>query len=236
MRRFSILALLATVALVAGCVTVTDAPPPAAAPKSTVSRLSVSQATTRLAPIKARMEPVVERECRTAIPDMNCDFLIRIEPKENAPANAYQTLTESGRPVITFTAALVGDARNTDELAFILGHEAAHHMMLHIGRQERDASAGALVGGILAIALGAEASTVDAAMGLGADLGSRVYSKAYELEADRLGAILTHMSGYDPVRGVEYFNRIPDPGNRFLGTHPPNAQRIEIVRATAAGF
>ncbi|HAB36898.1 MAG TPA: peptidase M48, partial [Rhodobacteraceae bacterium] len=33
-----------------------------------------------------------------------------------------------------------------------------------------------------------------------------------------------------------FFNRIPDPGNRFLGTHPPNSQRIATVERTAAGL
>ncbi|MGB0799102.1 MAG: peptidase M48, partial [Planktomarina sp.] len=31
--------------------------------------------------------------------------------------------------------------------------------------------------------------------------------------------------------GAAYFTRIPDPGNRFLGTHPPNGARITTVRA-----
>jgi len=41
-------------------------------------------------------------------------------------------------------------------------------------------------------------------------------------------------AGYNPVRGAQFFTRIPDPGNRFLGTHPPNAQRIETVRRVNA--
>lgn len=41
---------------------------------------------------------------------------------------------------------------------------------------------------------------------------------------------------YDPLRGAEFFTRIPDPGNRFLGTHPPNAARLETVRRTAAAL
>jgi len=56
------------------------------------------------------------------------------------------------------------------------------------------------------------------------------------LEADRLGTVITARAGFNPVRGAEFFNRIPDPGNRFLGTHPPNAARMEIVRRTAAGL
>ncbi len=73
-------------------------------------------------------------------------------------------------------------------------------------------------------------------MEVGAVVGSRAYSKEYELEADRLGTIITHLAGYDPLAGVEYFSRIPDPGNQFLGTHPPNRQRIELVKKTANGL
>ena len=49
-----------------------------------------------------------------------------------------------------------------------------------------------------------------------------------------MGAVIAHKAGYDPVLGAEFFNRIPDPGDRFLGTHPPNAERIRTVRRVAA--
>lgn len=71
---------------------------------------------------------------------------------------------------------------------------------------------------------------MDAATNVGASVGARSYSKEFELEADALGTVIARKSGYNPVRGAEYFTRIPDPGNRFLGSHPPNAQRIETVR------
>ena len=61
-------------------------------------------------------------------------------------------------------------------------------------------------------------------------------SKEFELEADALGTIITSRAGYQPVVGAQFFNRIPDPGNRFLGTHPPNSQRIATVERTAAGL
>ena len=237
MRRSVVLSLTAASLLLAGCVTTTTSPAPQSQPqKSTVARLSVSQAEARLAPIKARMEPVAERECRARTQGMDCDFLIQVHPDPKQPANAYQSLTKSGRPTITFTAALISDVHNNDELAFVMGHEAAHHMMGHINRAQNDAMAGAVIVGILAAAAGANASTIDAAMDVGATVGSRAYSKDYELEADRLGTVITHRSGYNPVRGAEYFTRIPDPGNQFLGTHPPNSQRIAIVKQTAAGL
>ena len=71
---------------------------------------------------------------------------------------------------------------------------------------------------------------------LGAQVGARTYSKEFELEADALGTIIASRAGYDPLLGAEFFNRIPDPGDKFLGTHPPNAERIATVRRTAAGL
>ena len=58
--------------------------------------------------------------------------------------------------------------------------------------------------------------------------------KDFELEADALGTVITRKAGYKPVRGAEFFTQIADPGDRFLGTHPPNAKRIETVRRVDA--
>ncbi|CUJ91158.1 M48 family metalloprotease [Shimia thalassica] len=230
------IALVAAFSVVAACDTPTDtAPKPApTTTKSTVSRLSVDQATKRLGPIKRRMEPIAESECRARTSGANCDFRISVDQRRDVPANAYQSVDSNGRPQITFTAALISDVQNDHELAFVMGHEAAHHIAGHLNRQQADAAAGALIVGVLAGLAGANAATLDAAMDAGALVGSRAYSKNYELEADRLGTVITKKSGYDPVRGAQYFTRIPDPGNVFLGTHPPNNQRIQTVRQTAA--
>ncbi|MEL7094470.1 MAG: M48 family metalloprotease, partial [Pseudomonadota bacterium] len=79
-------------------------------------------------------------------------------------------------------------------------------------------------------------SAVQSAANVGATVGARTYSKDFELEADATGTVIAKQAGYNPVRGAEYFNRIPDPGDVFLGTHPPNAQRVAIVKKTAAGL
>ncbi|WP_372887221.1 M48 family metallopeptidase [Shimia sp.] len=228
-----ILSLSLSLLLLAACQTTTAPPPSQSAP---VARLSLAEAEARLAPVQARMEPVAERQCRARAPGVNCDFQISIDPDRSQPPNAYQSQSPSGRPRITFTTALIADARNPDELAFVLGHEAAHHIQGHIARSQGDALSGALLAGVLAVAIGADGSGVDLAMDLGAGIGSRVYSKDYELEADQLGTVITHDAGYDPLIGVAYFTRIPDPGNRFLGTHPPNRDRIARVEATARGL
>ena len=117
-----------------------------------------------------------------------------------------------------------------------MGHEAAHHVLGHLGRTQQNAAMGAVILSGLAALGGADAASVESAEQIGATLGARSYSKDFELEADQLGTIITARAGYNPVRGAQFFNKIPDPGNRFLGTHPPNAARMEIVRRTAAGL
>ncbi len=182
------------------------------------------------------VEPVAERECRARTSGVNCDFKVLVDDRPDQPPNAFQTLDRSGRPIIAFTQALINDARNADELAFVMGHEAAHHIAGHIPRQQQNAVAGAVIAGSLAVLLGGGAEAVESAQRSGARVGARTYSKDFELEADALGTVITAKAGFDPLRGAEFFNRIPDPGDRFLGTHPPNAQRIETVRRTADGL
>ena len=182
------------------------------------------------------VEPVAERECRARTQGMNCDFNIVVDDRPNQPPNAYQTVDRQGRPIIAFTLALIADARNIDELAFVMGHEAAHHIEGHIERQQQNAVAGAVIFSGLATLSGGDANAVKSAQRLGAQVGARSYSKEFELEADALGTVITKKAGYDPLRGAQFFARIPDPGDKFLGTHPPNAARLETVRRTAAGL
>lgn len=186
--------------------------------------------------VAQRMEPVTEQVCRERTKGVNCDFRIVVDDRPGQPANAFQTVGRDGRPLIIFTVGLIKSARNADELAFVLGHEAAHHIESHLTRQRQNAIAGAVLLSGLATLGGSTAQEIKSAQRLGAAVGARSYSKNFELEADRLGTIITHRAGYNPLRGALFFNRIPDPGDRFLGTHPPNSQRLAVVRKTAAGL
>lgn len=179
------------------------------------------------------VEPVAERECRARATGVNCDFQIVVDDRPNMPPNAFQTVDANGRPIVAFTVGLIAQARNHDELAFVMGHEAAHHIAGHLTRQRQAAQAGASVFGELASLSGGGEQVVRNAQQLGAAVGARSFSKEFELEADALGTVITQKSGFNPIRGAEFFTRIPDPGNKFLGTHPPNAARIATVRRVA---
>lgn len=199
-------------------------------------RAKAEVAARRFLKVAADVEPVAEAECKRRAPDLNCDFQIVVDDRLGQPPNAYQTVDANGRPILAFTLGLIADAQNADELAFVMGHEAAHHIAGHIPRMQANAAAGAAILSGLAAITGASTDVVRTAQDVGAAVGARSYSKDFELEADRLGTVIAARAGYDPVLGAAYFTRIPDPGDRFLGSHPPNAARIETVREAAAAL
>ena len=181
-----------------------------------------------------RMRPVLRATCKSTSPDSNCDFLIAIDPDPDSAPNAFQTVNEEGQPILAFTLTLLEDMYNADEVAFVIGHEGAHHILRHLERQDQSVRGGATLFEVLAAALGGSNRSVDAASEIGAAVSRRNYSKTFELEADRLGAQMTQKAGFDAVRGAAYFTRIPDVGNRFFGTHPRNSDRIAGVKAAVA--
>jgi predicted Zn-dependent protease len=218
---------------------VVDQPREALAIQSTIAlaQLSQRQAIENFNIAVTRIEPVAEQMCRQRNPRQNCDFQIVIDDRPNQPVNAYQTLDRNGRPIIAFTVPLIADARNSDEIAFVMAHEAAHHIEGHIARQQTNAVVGAaLIGGLAGVFGATDQSTIDAATRLGASVGARTYSKDFELEADALGTRIAAAAGFDPLNGAQFFFRIPDPGDRFLGTHPANADRLRTVQRVASGL
>jgi predicted Zn-dependent protease len=186
-----------------------------------------------LGQVVARVEPVVRGKCRQRAVS-RCDFRILIDDRPNQPANAYQTLDANGRPILGFTVALLRNARNQDELAFVMGHEAAHHIAGHIPQAQQTALAGAVLAGVLAATAGASSVEIEKAQNVAANLAVSAYGKDFELEADALGAEIAYEAGFDPIRGSAFFDQLPDPSDRFLGTHPANGRRKAVVAQTVA--
>lgn len=234
------LSSVALIAALGACTPVIEDRSPAVAPlqpTASAPKLSERQAVNNFGFVVNRIEPVAEQICRSRAPQQNCDFRIVVDDRRGQPSNAYQTLDRSGRPIIAFTVPLIADARNRDEIAFVMAHEAAHHIEGHIARQQQNAALGAALLGTLAGALGnGSADAVNSAQRIGATVGARTYSKDFELEADALGTRIAAAAGFDPLVGAQFFFRIPDPGDRFLGTHPANADRLRTVQRVAAGL
>lgn len=246
MRIWALTVLVAGLGLSA-CAPVFPVGPGAATPVGSVPRTAlsgpVSGTPQRLEPRDAarnfiqvvqRVEPMTEALCAARTVGINCDFLIVIDDRPGQPPNAFQTVDRAGRPVLGFSLALIADARNADEIAFVLGHEASHHILGHIPQQKQTATTGAVLAGVLAQAVGGDAVAVRQAQEMGATVGARSYAKNFELEADALGSEISWRAGYDPVTGTGFFDRLPDPGDAFLGTHPANMQRKAQVRDVVA--
>lgn len=223
--RFTAILLLCA-GLVSGCV---STPPQQAV-------VSADGGAVSFASVARQVEGVAEAECRARLRGGSCDFAILVENDPQAGLNAFQTLGRNGRPIIIVTAELIAAVQNADELAFVIGHEAAHHIRQHIPQQVDAARQGALVFGVLAQIGGGDEAAIQEAAQLGAEVGVQRFSQEHELEADQLGTIIAARAGFDPVLGARFFDRLPDPGNRIYSSHPPNAARQQIVRQTAAGL
>lgn len=231
MHRFLALALLP---LIAACDVPSSSSAPSA-PEPLVTRTGSPQSVADFRAVVRRVEPVAERACRQRTNGLNCDFDIRVDDRPGLPPNAYQTYSPNGRPILAFTPALLREMKNRDEVAFALSHEAAHHIEGHISQTQASAQTGAILGAVLGSVVGLDQAGVEVATNIGGTVGARRYSKNFELEADSLGARIAQSAGYDALRGVLYFQDASDPGDQFLGTHPPNNDRIRIVRQTIGG-
>lgn len=214
---------------------VTTAPVPVPPPPS--APIGPNEAAQNFTSVMRKMEPAVERECiQRRTQPINCDFQFVVDARPGLEPNAFQTVSETGRPIIGFTLSLIAATRNQDEVAFVVGHEASHHVLNHLERKSGASGAGAVILGSIAAAYGADDSAIQTAQQIGASVGSKYYSKNWELQADYLGAIMAMNAGYDPLRGADFFRRLPDPGDRVLGSHPSRASRLAQVQRAIDDF
>ncbi len=210
-------------------------------PASPEPRQVTDQQVADITAVASRVTPTATEMCIEMRPGLDCNYQVLVHPDPSAPMNAFHTVDRAGRPLIVFTRNMIAEFENQDEMAFVIGHEAAHHIGRHIPQRQQTAMVGGVLAGIVAAAVagdsaGGSSNTIDSAVRFGSMIGGRVYSKDHEIEADRIGAMITELAGYDSVVGVELFHRLPDPGNQFLGSHPPNSQRVEAVQQVAATF
>ena len=129
---------------------------------------------------------------------------------------------------------MIEAAKTEGEVAGVMAHEMSHVALRH-GTAQASSGQGAQIGGILGQIAGA---IIGGTAGSILSTGSQVvagayitkYSRAYESQADILGAQMLARAGYDPremanmfktlaaeggPRGPEWLSSHPDPGNRY---------------------
>ena len=121
---------------------------------------------------------------------------------------------------------------DTDELAFVLGHEIGHVVRRHVLNRTITRSSLKLIH-----RLGSGTGlTADFVKRILSNLLSSAYSQDQELEADRFGATIMRYAGYDPdaaVRFMHRMDRIRGSGGarqQYFATHPDYELRIRRLK------
>lgn len=151
---------------------------------------------------------------------------------------------------IGVNAGLIPEADSESELAGVMAHEIAHVTQRHIARQIEETkgmtwltAAAAL---LAIIAGGGNPAVIQAAIALGAaNIGQQQinFTRAHELEADRLGIRTLAKSDYDPngmagffshleKRSRLYGNQLPE----ILLSHPLSTTRIAEAESRARKY
>ena len=123
---------------------------------------------------------------------------------------------------------------NDDEVAMIMGHEAAHALREHA--RERMGKTAATRG---AIEIGAAIFGLGNAGRMAADMGGQLltlkFGREDESEADLVGLELAARAGYDPNAGVTLWQKMAQASKgappQFLSTHPTGPTRIKDIQA-----
>jgi len=111
-------------------------------------------------------------------PQRACGYEVQLDPSDDLNARA------DGKRLF-ITTAMAGFAATDDELALVLGHELAHHVLGHRAWHEAEAR-------------GRQTQTVPA---LASSAGGA------ERQADRVGLYLSARAGFDPSIGPDFWRR-----------------------------
>jgi predicted Zn-dependent protease len=147
-------------------------------------------------------------------------------------------------------AGILTSARSESEVAGVLAHELAHITQRHIARTIEGtqtanlATWAAVLAAIVAASANPEVVIAALSVGQAANYQREVnFTRAHELEADRIGIRTMSRAQFDPQGVATFFVRLEQQarlyGNQipeFLRTHPVNTTRISEARMRAAAL
>jgi predicted Zn-dependent protease len=141
-----------------------------------------------------------------------------------------------GGKIMVYTG-LVDTIKPSDaELAAVIGHEISHALREHSRERLSRAYAEQIVLAGVAVATGAEATTMQIASQVSAVTFTLPHSREQEAEADRMGLELMARAGYDPNAAVTLWQKMSKAGGggtpEFLSTHPSGESRIRDLEKT----
>lgn len=122
---------------------------------------------------------------------------------------------------------------NDDEVAGIMGHEAAHALREHARARMAKTAATRIGAGLLSSLFGL-GGVGDAVLNMGGQLLTLRFSREDETEADLVGMDLAARAGYDPGAGVTLWQKMLAASKgappEFMSTHPAGGTRIRDIQ------
>lgn len=151
---------------------------------------------------------------------------------------------------IGMNAGLIMASETESELAGVMSHEIAHVTQRHIARS-MDRSSGwdiattaLLLAALVAGARDPEAAQAALTLGMSAAIQQQInFTRANELEADRLGIRTLAAAGFDPTGMASFFHRLSQKSQLYgegvpelLRTHPMSSNRMAEAASRAASM
>ncbi len=166
-------------------------------------------------------------------PDYHWEFVVLVNDRE---ANAFCL---PGGKVGIFTG-LLKFTQDEAGLATVISHEAAHALARHAGERQSQAMLAQMGGLGLGLGMGGVGGLAGQAIGEGYSMGIRYgilmpYSRAQEMEADKIGLILMAKAGYDPALALDFWRRMMTDQDvklrppQFFSTHPRDHSRMQAM-------
>jgi predicted Zn-dependent protease len=165
-------------------------------------------------------------------------FIYRFRVIEDPRLNAFAV---PGGYVYFHSGTLLA-AGSVDELAGVMGHEIAHVKARHYARMQQASQLPDILAGVAGMAAAVATGQPGILVATqAANVAMKLhFSREYESEADKLGAIFMTRSGFEPASITHFFERIlaekrqlPDRIPPYLFTHPEVESRIAAVTAQA---
>jgi len=143
-----------------------------------------------------------------------------------------------GGKIAVYTGLIDRVQPTDDELAAVMGHEIAHALREHGRERASQAMAQSIAIGVIAAVAGLPGAAQDLSRVILDVTVNLPNSRAFEIEADRIGVELAARAGYDPRAAISLWQKMTSLGDsqppQFLSTHPSYASRIDDLKDYAA--
>lgn len=140
---------------------------------------------------------------------------------------------------VAFYTGIMPICQTENGVAVVMGHEITHALAQHSAQRATQAmiAQGLQIAGNIALKDKRYQNVFNMLYPVGAQVGILAYSRAAELEADRIGLRLMAMAGYDPREAPRFWERMSAATKgqgrppEFLSTHPNPGRRIAQLNA-----